>query len=218
MTPSPSHVEGLDEGMRALLKTRDRDLAGGATAVGWKVGLNGAMVQQLFGLDGLVVGALTDATIVAAGTDVDVSEWTHPALEVEIAVRIGEDGGIAAVAPALELVDLNLPFDRLEPILAGNLFHRGVIFGPEVAPFDLNGLAVAVHRDDEELANGALEDPLEDTVESVRSFLATYGAELAPGHRIIAGSIIPPLAMTAGDCVKVDFGPLGELKVGFASQ
>jgi 2-keto-4-pentenoate hydratase len=217
MAVSPSPVEGLDEGMRALLAARDRDLAGGATAVGWKVGLNGAMVQQLFGLDGLVVGSLTDATVVPLGSDVDVSGWTHPALEVEIAVHIGEDGGIAAVAPALELVDLNLSFDHLEPILAGNLFHRGVVFGPEVAPFDLTGLAVAVHGGAQELASGTLEDPLQQTVDSVRSFLAAYGAELAPGHRVIAGSIVPPVAMTAGDRIRVDFGPLGQLGVGFTS-
>ena len=43
---------------------------------------------------------------------------------------------MAGLAPALELVDLDLPFDDLEPILAGNIFQRGVVFGDEVPGVD----------------------------------------------------------------------------------
>jgi 2-keto-4-pentenoate hydratase len=204
--------------MRALLAARHRELTGGGTAVGWKVGLNGPAVQALFGLDGLVVGYMNDTTVRPAGTPVDIGGWTQPALEVEVALRVGPDGRVAAVAPALELVDLNLPFDRLEPILAGNIFHRGVIFGPETAPSAVEGLAVRVTSGATaaELAQGALTEEPAVTLEAVATFLARHGAKLEPGHRVIAGSLIPPLALAAGDSLSVDFGRLGSLGVTFS--
>ena len=45
---------------------------------------------------------------------------------------MGDDGTVAGLAPALELVDLDTSFDDIEPVLAGNICHRGVIFGDEV--------------------------------------------------------------------------------------
>ncbi len=49
----------------------------------------------------------------------------------------------------------------------------------------------------------------------MRSFLAAHGAALQPGDRIIAGSMVPPLAVASGDTLQVTFGPLGELSVRF---
>ncbi len=62
-------------------------------------------------------------------------EWDeYPVVvESEVAVEIGDDGrSIAALLPALELADppdLDL---EIEQILAGNIFHRAVAFGPRV--------------------------------------------------------------------------------------
>src|ERR1035438_1652166 len=113
---------GVEAGMRALLARRSAELEGGATAVGWKIGFNTPAIQAHFGISGAVVGYLTDTTVMDAGAPIDLSGWQRPALEVEVAIRVGDNGGIGALGPALELVDLNLPFDRLEPILAGNVF------------------------------------------------------------------------------------------------
>ena len=38
---------------------------------------------------------------------------------------------MAALAPALELVDLDLP-EGIEAVLAGNICQRGVVFGEDV--------------------------------------------------------------------------------------
>ena len=62
-------------------------------------------------------------------------EWDeYPVVvESEVAVEIGDDGrSIVALLPALELADppdLDL---EIEQILAGNIFHRAVAFGPRV--------------------------------------------------------------------------------------
>jgi hypothetical protein len=52
-------------------------------------------------------------------------------VESEVGVEIGEDGrSIAALMPALELADpIDFELD-VEQILAGNIFHRAVAFGP----------------------------------------------------------------------------------------
>jgi 2-keto-4-pentenoate hydratase len=207
--------DGVETGMRALLEFRRKALAAGAEPVGWKIGLNVPALQEHFGLSGPVVGFLTDTTVITAGRPVSIGAWSHPALEVEVAIRVGEDGGIAALAPALELVDLNLGFDDIAPILEGNIFHRGVIFGPELVGPDVSALSVAVRQGGAVLAEGLLREEPEVTVGVVREFLAPHGASLEPGDRLIAGSLIAPLAVAPGDVLQVSFGVLGDLEVRF---
>lgn len=199
--------------MRRLLASRSAALDGGARAVGWKIGFNAPAVQDHFGLTGAVVGYLTDRTVIPLGQVVDVNRWSHPALEVELAIRVGPDGDIAGLAPAVELVDLDLPFDDIEPILAGNVFHRGVIFGPEVADLRLTELEGVVNVDGHVVARGTLTEPPVVTIEFVRVFLADRGAVLAPGDRIIAGSLITPMSIGSGDHYDIEFGPLGSMRV-----
>jgi 2-keto-4-pentenoate hydratase len=207
---------GVDAGMQALLARRAAELARGATTVGWKIGFNTPAIQAHFGITGAVVGYLTDTTVMEVGRPIDLTGWQAPALEVEVAVRVGDDGGVAGLAPALELVDLDLPFDRLEPILAGNVFHRGVVFGPEVEGADLSQLAVDVVKDGTSVADGRLLERPEVTVEVVRQFLENHGARLQPGERIIAGSLIAPLALAPGDQLHVSYGTFGAIDVGFS--
>jgi 2-keto-4-pentenoate hydratase len=208
-------AEGVARGMRTLLERRAEDIAGGASAIGWKIGMNGLAIQEHFGLDGPVVGYMTDASMLVGGPDapISLSGWQGPALEVEVAIRVGPD---AALAPALELVDLNLPFDDIEPILAANVFHRGVIFGPDLTGLDVTDLRVAVTSAGVQVAEGRLTESPEVTIAAVRTFLERHGAHLAAGDRIIAGSMIAPLSISPGDELMVDFGPLGALEVRFS--
>jgi len=205
----------VSRGMRTLLARRMAELAAGASPVGWKIGFNAPAIQQHFGLAGPVVGYLTDTGLSADGATVAVSGWTAPAVEVEVAVRVGEGGAVAGLAPALELVDLDLPFDDLEAILAGNVFQRGVVFGPEVPGVDPWAVRVTVTKNGEVAAEGRLAEEPAATAAVVRSFLDDHGAALAPGDRIIAGSMVAPVAVGPGDRVEVEFGPLGRLRVGF---
>jgi 2-keto-4-pentenoate hydratase len=213
--PNPPPKVAVSNGMRALWARRNEELEAGATAVGWKVGLNAKGLQDHFGIQGPVVGYLTDKTVIDAGDDIAINGWLRPALEVEVAIRVGPDGGVATLAPALELVDLDRPFDRIEPILAQNIFHRGVVFGPDVAGAAVDDLAVSVSMDGAEVAAGLLLEEPAVTVEVVRSFLETHGEALLPGHRIIAGSLIAPLTVAAGEQLEISFGVLGSLRATF---
>ena len=215
--PDQDSSAALSRGMRLLLARRSAEVAAGAVPVGWKIGFNSPAVQQHFGLSEAVVGYLMDTGVRPDGATVAVGGWTAPAVEAEVAIRVGDRGEVAGLAPALELVDLDLPFDDLEPILAGNVFQRGVVFGEEVPGVDPWATRVAVTRGDATVAEGGLTEDPAATVAFVRAFLAAHGAALVPGERIIAGSMIAPLAVAPGETLHVGFGPLGELGVGFAT-
>jgi 2-keto-4-pentenoate hydratase len=214
--PDQDPTGRVARGMRALLGRRDRELAAGARQVGWKIGFNTAAIQQHFGLTDPVVGYLLDTGVTASGSAVDLTGWSAPAVEVELAIRVGDDGGVGGLAPALELVDLGVSFDDIEPVLAGNICHRGVVFGEEVAGVDPWATRVTVTKAGAVVAEGDLEEDPATTVAFVRTFLTAHGAALEPGHRIIAGSMVPPVTVAAGDELLVGFGPLGELQITFA--
>ena len=111
--------------MRALLARRDAELAAAAMLVGWKIGFNTPAIQQVLGLTEPVVGYLVDTGVWPDGSTVPIADWTAPVVEVEVAVRVGDDGRVAGFSPALELVDLGVSFDNIEPVLAGNICQRG---------------------------------------------------------------------------------------------
>jgi len=215
-TAEPPDAGGpVGRGMQALLARRDAALASGAAAVGWKIGFNSPAIQAHFGLHSAVVGYLVNSGVVADGAKVPVGGWSAPAVEVEVAIRVGEDGGVAGLAPALELVDLDLPYDDIEPILAGNIFQRGVVFGDDIPGADPRAVVATVQRAGQFVAEGRLVEDPATTVAFVQSFLASFGATLEPGDRIIGGSVVAPLPVAPGDALEVSFGALGRLSVRF---
>lgn len=207
--------DAVTRGMRALLARRDGELAAGARQVGWKIGFNTAAIQQALGISEPVVGYLFESGVTADGATVSLVGWGKPAVEVEVAVRVGDDLGVAGLAPALELVDLDVNFADLEGVLAGNICQRGVVFGTEVAGIDPFAVRVAVAKNGRGGDEGALTEDPAVTVDFVRRFLAEHGAALEPGQRIIAGSLLAPVAVAPGDALDVRFGPLGALAVAF---
>ena len=201
--------------MRALLARRQELLDAGAQPLGWKIGINVPAVQEALGITESVVGAMTSRSVVDAGGSADLTGWNAPMLEPEVAIRVGGGGTIAAVAPAIELVDIDLPFDDIEAILAGNIFHRHVVLGEEVADVEPAGQC-RVLVDGEEVAATSVDCDAEGTVAHVADFLERHGARLAAGEVIIAGSLTTPLPVTAGSSVEVEVGELGSVAVSLA--
>jgi 2-keto-4-pentenoate hydratase len=215
-TATDDTAASVASGMRALLARRDAALAHGAVPVGWKIGFNTPAIQEHFGLTEAVVGYLTDAGVSPDGATIALAGWGVPAVEVEVAIRVGDDGMVAGLAPALELVDLDTSFDDIEPVLAGNICHRGVIFGEEVPGINHWAMVATVTRAGRVVEEGCLVEDPAITVMFVRSYLATHGASLEAGDRIIAGSVVAPVVVAAGDELSVSFGSLGNLSVRFS--
>jgi 2-keto-4-pentenoate hydratase len=207
-------------GMRAQLGRRDAELVAGARPRGWKLGLTVPAVQEQLGLDGPVVGFLTSGTELPDGGEASLAGFTRGMAEPEVAIHVGDGGAVAGLGGAIELVDIDLPFEDVEAILAGNVFHRAVVLGPRRRPGSLEGVIARVVRGGEVVAEARAAPVVGDpagVVSFVEEFLAPHGGEVKPGDVIIAGSLTPPVPVEPGQDVAVDLGPLGSLRLGFPS-
>jgi 2-keto-4-pentenoate hydratase len=221
-------------GLESQLHVWRQELAQGERRVGWKIGLNVPAVQEQLGIRSPVIGFLTSATELEPGAPHSLEGGTAVGVEAEVAVHIGSDvaagvspiqarDAIAALGAAIELVDIDLPFEDVERILAANVFHRGFMLGPadrDRAGGELAGVLARIDRNGQEQASldaaGTLGD-LAQVVCLVASLLGEQGERLESGDVIISGSLNRILFVGAGDVVAVDFGPLGALEVSFTS-
>src|SRR2546422_6132431 len=89
--------------MQAQLAGWRSRVAGGAARVGWKIGFNSPAAQRQLGLDGTVVGHLTQATVLAPGTSHSLAGSHLVGAEPEVAIHLGRDvpaGADGETAPA----------------------------------------------------------------------------------------------------------------------
>jgi 2-keto-4-pentenoate hydratase len=227
----------ITRGMAAQLARRRALVADGRRPIGWKVGFGAPAWLRKFGVSGPLVGFLTDQGLLPSGTTASISGWAKPVAEPEIAIHIGRDLGpgadadtvkaaVAAIGPAIELADLDPPPEDVEAILSDNIFHRHVILGPRDdsrAGARLDGLSANVRRNGAELDVPAdLETntgPLLGIVRHVADTLAAHGERLSAGDFVIAGSIVPPIFLTAEDEeIAYELAPVGGVSVRFAPR
>lgn len=203
----------VERGTAALLTRRREILARGARPIGWKVGFNLPEIQEKLGIDRPLAGFLTSDSLIDDRWD------AYPiVVESEVAVELGSDGrSIAALLPALELAD---PPDLelgLEQILAGNIFHRAVTFGPRVETQDPGAARILVNGEEQHAVSAAQTAAnLEAMVEAVAGRLADAGEQLQPGERIITGVLAPPHAAQPGDAVRLELEALGGVEIRFS--
>ena len=155
--------------------------------------------------------------------------------EPEIAVHIGHDlagGGdraaaaaaIAALGPAIELADADLPFEDPEAILKGNIFQRHVILGePDAsrAGGSTAGLTARVFR--RERRGGAHERPggrhgqdRRHRAPRRRPARGLRREARRPATSSSAGSVVPPVLVEADEtAVAYALDPIGTISVAF---
>src|SRR3954469_1360858 len=126
------------DALRLQLGARRVALAAGARRVGWKIGLGIAEVEALVG-PASVIGYLTSASLLDEGGRHRAGDARALHAETELAVEAGPGGAVAGLAVALELVDTARPPDGMEGIVAANVFHRAVAFGPTHRAADAAG-------------------------------------------------------------------------------
>jgi 2-oxopent-4-enoate/cis-2-oxohex-4-enoate hydratase len=211
---------GVERGMKAQLALLRDTLARGETRGGWKVGLNVPAVQQHLGIEQPVVGHLTSATRLDPGATVAIGGFTNAGLEPEIAATIGPGGEVAAIAAAIEIVDIDMPFDDVEPIVAANVFHRGWVTGPARDPGDVelgDMTAVVMRAGSVEHEASVIEamGELDAVLAGVAARAGQAGDSLQGGDVVICGSLTPILPVQPGDQVEVRFGPLGSIGLSF---
>jgi 2-keto-4-pentenoate hydratase len=240
--------ERIERGLRSQLARLEELLEDGHEHLGWKIGLNSPAVMDRMETDAPVVGFLTSATQLEEGDEHSLAGGTAVAAEAEVAIHLANDvppdadaaagrSAIQALGAAIELVDVDRPLepDRLEEILADNVFHRGVVLGPpdpSRAGGSLDGVTgrVVVNGNDEarlDVQEGA--GDLGETVAIVAARLGMVGAALRAGDVIIAGALPPEpsespdarrtpwLPVEPGDDVEVELGRLGGLALSFSA-
>jgi 2-keto-4-pentenoate hydratase len=207
----------VERGTTAMLVRRREILAQGAEPIGWKIGFNISAAQEKLGIDGPLAGFLTSDGLLEDGTEVSLGDG--PAVvESEVAVELGDDArSIVALMPALEVADPPDLDQDVETILAGNIFHRAVAFGPRVQTDAPGAGRILVNGEVEHvMAPGETGAHLEQMVEAVRRRLAAVDEDLVPGQRIITGILAPPHVAHPGDRVRLELDALGGVELLFA--
>lgn len=230
---NPSEDPRIVEGLLRQLAARDEALGAGARHVGWKVGFGAPASLELMQITAPLLGYLTDATVFDDGATFETDGWTRGVVEFEVAVWMGSDLGagateyeaaaaVAAVGPAIEVADVDLPVgpDSISDIMAGDIFHRGVIFGTRDesrAGLDITGLTAHITLDDEVIATvtdlEAITGAYPWIVSTVASTLASAGERLRAGDVIITGSVIPPVSVADADRFTFELAPYDPITV-----
>jgi 2-keto-4-pentenoate hydratase len=207
----------VERGSTAMLVRLREILAQGAEQVGWKVGFNITAAQEKLGIDAPLAGFLTSNGLLEDGAEVSLADGPV-VVESEVAVELGEDARtIVALMPALEVADPPDLDQDVETILAGNIFHRAVVFGPRVETTTPGAGRVLVNGEVEHvMAPGDTSGHLEDMVEAVRRRLAAVDQDLQPGQRIITGILAPPHVAHPGDRVRLELDAVGGVELYFA--
>ena len=215
------------DGMRRQGRLREAALAE-AGRLGWKAGFGTKAAMSMIGTSQPLTGFMTNSTLVESGSGIDTGGWGTPLFEPEVALRIGSElasgagpeeaiGAVDAVAAAIEAVDLG-EIDRVEEILAGNVFHRKVALGgfQDVDSARLEEVRISVGVDG---SGGESSDPREliGDYGAVLSALADQvdliGERLQPGDVVITGAAVTPLALDPGRELEVSITGGGRVSV-----
>ena len=223
----------VTEGLRRQLDRRSEALSAGARHVGWKVGFGAPNSLELLNITAPLLGYLTDETVYETGTEFVTTDWTRGVVEFEVAVWMGSDLGpgagvaeaaaaVAAVGPAIEVADVDLPVDPdgVSDIMAGDIFHRGVVLGARDtgrAGLDISGLTAHIGIDGNErnvvTELEAITGAHPWIVSTVASTLASAGERLRAGDVIITGSVIPPVGADGGHEFTFTLAPFDPISV-----
>lgn len=204
-------------GMEAQLELRRERLAAGDAPLGWKIGFGTPEAFEKLGTSAPLVGFLLHSALVPSGTTYSIDGFGRPALEPEVAVRVGEGGVPVALGPAFEIADVE-PTSDVERILAGDIFQRGVVLGPMAGRVSLEATSALVSVNGEEVSVAdpeALPGAIPDLLAHVSGLLPKFGEQLRPGDLVITGSIVPPLQIEPGDRVEYELEGCGSISVAF---
>lgn len=216
------------DGTRRMLESRREFLDRGERTIGWKLGFGAPKWLEKFGLAGPLVGFLPESKRHEPGATVSCEGWVNPVAEPEVAVYIGRDVddpervelAISGIGAAIELADVDSPPEDFGDVLAGNIFHRGVILGEPHqtrADGDITGMRARVskngseHADTDELE--ALTGEIVSILRHTATLLQASGELLRAGEVVIMGSVIPPISVQPGDEIVFELTPLAPISV-----
>jgi 2-keto-4-pentenoate hydratase len=213
----------LRAALQTQLETRRGVLAHGAAPVGWKIAASIPGVEEDAGLDGLVFGYLTTATLLPADGHFSAGTTLDLCAEVELAVRVSRHvapdadpeavaAAVDGVTVALEIVDVNHR-GAMHEVVVGNVFHRGVAFGPTQRTPKPAPVTAWLKIDGQTLTTQTVEIDVARTVWTMTQLLAAVDQRLQAGAWIIGGSLIHHPIAPGHQLTAILGGGLGEVSL-----
>ena len=219
----------------------DLKRARGAKVAGYKIGLTSRAMQQAMNIDTPDYGVLLDEMAFENGANIPAADFLDPRIEAEFAFVMKKTlfGDVSVedvidatdyVVPALELIsarsvrtDPETGYTRnVYDTIADNAANAGFIPGDKRADpkdIDLRWAGALLYHNDtiEETGLGAaVMDHPAHGIRWVCKRFAEHGIGLEPGHFVLSGSFTRPVAVAAGDRIRADYGPLGEIEISFS--
>lgn len=210
---------------RSLLQRRvDR----GEEVIGLKLGFTSAAKRQQLGVADVICGQLTDAMWAPTGGEVDLCARIHPRVEPEVALLLGNRPargawpgrarlGIAAVAPAMEIIDSRYEDFRfsLPAVIADNASASAFVVGRwQEVHQDLRNLGVVLEINGRPVQVGSsaaiLGNPTLALVEAER-LAGAANIALGPGSVVLAGAATAAVPLSTGSYVRAELEALGEV-------
>ena len=216
-------------------------VAEGRTLKGHKIGLTSRAMQQSSQIDEPDYGDLLDDMFFRDGSDIPMSRFIVPRVEVELAFILGKPlrgpnctifdalDATEYIIPAIEIIDARIEqFDRdtkrprkVMDTISDNAANAGIVMGGRaIKPMDvdLRWVSALLYRngviEESGVAAAVLNHPA-NGVAWLANKLAPYGTTLEAGQVILGGSFTRPTQARAGDTFHVDYGPLGSIACRF---
>ncbi len=187
-------------------------VAGGDRIAGYKVGCTGPGTVAQFGMRGPIRGRLFAGEIRQDCARLDPGAFANLAIEGEMALEIGADGGIAAAFPIVELHHFvfRAPRKTLPELVANNGLQGGIVLPDKHwrrMRAELETLRTLAVRINGTLVESGALWPLpggpEASLDWLSAHLAESGHAPEPGQIVLAGTPLGLYPVQPGDRVEV---------------
>jgi 2-oxo-hept-3-ene-1,7-dioate hydratase len=216
-------------------------VAEGRVVKGHKIGLTSRAMQIASQITEPDHGVLLDDMFFRDGSDIPVSRFILPRVEVELAFILKTPlrgaqvtlfdvlNAVDYVVPALEIIDARIEqLDRVSKAprkvfdtIADNAANAGIVMGGrpvKVDAVDLRWVGALLFKngviEESGLAAAVLNHPANGVVWLAHK-LAAFDEGLQAGEVVLAGSFTRPVAGAKGDVFHADYGTLGSISFRF---
>jgi 2-keto-4-pentenoate hydratase len=226
----------IDEAYQIQLRVMAMKKSTGQVVVGKKIGLTSLAMQTMLGVKEPDYGHVLNGMVVMEAEKIPAAELISPRVEGELAFVLKDDlrgpgvtltdviRGSEGVIPSLEIIDSRIKDwkIKLADTVADNASSARIVLGGIVTPLqslDLRTVGMVLEKNGEVAATAAGAAVLGHPAQAVAwlaNKLSAYGIYLRKGEVILSGSLTSAIPVTAGDFIRADFGPLGDVKIKFA--
>ncbi|MDQ8919785.1 2-oxo-hepta-3-ene-1,7-dioic acid hydratase [Acinetobacter baumannii] len=219
----------------------EHKIAEGRKLVGHKIGLTSRAMQVSSNITEPDYGALLDDMVFEEGSDIPMSRFIVPRVEVELAFILDKPlsgpnctifdvlDATRYVIPTIEIIDARL--HNVDPetqitrkvfdTISDNAANAGIVMGGRpIKPddLDLRRVSAVLYRngviEESGVAAAVLNHPAKG-VAWLANKLHPHGVTLQPGQIILGGSFTRPVAARAGDTFHIDYDQLGSIAFRF---